>query len=88
MNLTNADIKNLKDKKYRRDNGLFIVEGDKFCLDLKKYNVDIIYTITTNKTLKDMPNIELVSEKMFSSLSSIFLKSLFRKERFGLTISV
>ena len=70
MNLTNADIKNLKDKKYRRDNGLFIVEGDKFCLDLKKYNIEILYTITTDKNLKNMPNIEVVSEKMFNSLSS------------------
>ena len=70
MNFTNTDIKNLKDKKYRRDNGLFIVEGDKFCLDLKKYKVEIVYTITTDKTLNNMPNIEVVSEKMFNSLSS------------------
>ena len=70
MNLTNADIKNLKDKKFRRENGLFLVEGDKFCLDLKSYNIEIVYTITTNKNLKDMPNIEVVSEKMFSSISS------------------
>ena len=34
MNLTNQDIKNLKDKKYRKENSLFMVEGDKFCKDL------------------------------------------------------
>ena len=34
MNITNADIKNLKDKKFKRDNGLFVVEGNKFCKDL------------------------------------------------------
>lgn len=70
MNLTNADIKNLKDKKFRRENALFLVEGDKFCLDLKKYDIDIVYTITTNKNLTNMPNIEVVSEKMFASLNS------------------
>jgi len=70
MNLTNADIKNFKDKKFRREHGIFVVEGDKFCLDLKKYNVEIVYTITTDTSLKNMPNIEVISEKMFNSLSS------------------
>lgn len=70
MNLTNADIKNLKDKKFRRDNGLFMVEGNKFCKDLLNYNIDIVYTITCDKTLKGFPNIEVVSEKMLSSLAT------------------
>ena len=70
MNITNADVKNLKDKKFRREHGLFMVEGNKFCLDLLNTEVDIVYTITTNKNLKGFPNIEVVSEKMLSSLAT------------------
>lgn len=70
MNLTNTDIKNLKDKKFRRDNGLFMVEGNKFCKDLLDSSIDIVYTITCDKTLKGFPNIEVVSEKMLSSLAT------------------
>ncbi len=70
MNLTNQDIKNLKDKKFRRNNGYFLVEGNKFCHDLLKANVEIVYTITTDKNLTGFPNIEIVSEKMLSSLAT------------------
>ena len=70
MNITNADIKNLKDKKYRREKGLFFVEGNKFCLDLLNSDIEIVYTLTSNKNLKDFPNIEVVSEKMLSSLAT------------------
>ena len=70
MNLTNADIKNLKDKKFRKEHSLFMVEGEKFCKDLLGTDIEIVYTITTNKDLKDFPNIEVVSEKMLSSLAT------------------
>ena len=70
MNITNAYIKNLKDKKYRRENNLFMVEGNKFCRDLLNSNIEIIYTITSDKALKGFPNIEVVSEKMLSSLAT------------------
>ena len=64
MNITNADIKNLKDKKYRRENHLFMVEGNKFCADLLNSDIEIVATLTSDKTLKGFPNIEVVSEKM------------------------
>ena len=70
MNITNADIKNLKDKKFKRENNLFIVEGNKFCADLLNSDIEIIYTITSDKNLKGFPNICVVSEKMLSSLAT------------------
>jgi len=70
MNITNADIKNLKDKKFRREHGLFMVEGNKFCLDLLNTDVEIVYTLTSNKNLTGFPNIEIVSEKMLKTLAT------------------
>ena len=70
MNITNADIKNLKDKKFRREKNLFMVEGNKFCADLLNSDIEIVYTLTSNKELKGFPNIEFVSEKMLSSLAT------------------
>ena len=70
MNITNADIKNFKDKKFKKENGLFVVEGNKFCRDLLNYNIEIVYTITSDKTLTDFPNIEVVSDKMLTSLAT------------------
>ena len=70
MNITNADIKNLKDKKYRKENCLFMVEGNKFCADLLNSNIEIVHTLTSDKNLSGFPNIEVVSEKMLSSLAT------------------
>ncbi len=70
MNITNADIKNLKDKKFRREHGLFMVEGNKFCADLLNTDIEIVLTLTCDKTLTAFPNIEVVSEKMLSSLAT------------------
>ena len=70
MNITNADIKNLKDKKFKRENNLFVVEGNKFCADLLNSDIEIVYTITSNANLKGFPNICVVSEKMLSSLAT------------------
>ena len=70
MNITNADIKNLKDKKYKKDNKLFIVEGNKFCYELLDSNIEIVTTLTTEKNLTKFPNVEVVSDKMLSSLAT------------------
>lgn len=70
MNITNADIKNLKDKKFRREHKLFMVEGNKFCADLLNSGIEIVYTLTSNKNLTGFPNIEVISEKMLSSLAT------------------
>ena len=70
MNITNADIKQLKDKKYKRENKLFAVEGNKFCYDLLNSDIEIVMTLTSDKNLKGFPNIEVVSEKMLSSLAT------------------
>ncbi|MBR2969472.1 MAG: RNA methyltransferase [Clostridia bacterium] len=70
MNITNVDIKNLKDKKYRKSMGYFMVEGEKFCHDLLDTDIEIVYTITTNKELKGFPNICIVSDRQLSSLAT------------------
>lgn len=70
MNITNADIKNLKDKKYRKSMGYFMVEGEKFCHDLLDTDIEIVYTITTDKELKGFPNICIVSDRQLSSLAT------------------
>ena len=70
MNLTNLDIKQLKDKKYRKEHDLFMVEGDKFCKDLLNSDIEIVYTISTNKDLKGFPNLCVVSDKQMQSLAT------------------
>ena len=70
MDMTRNLIKNLKDKKYRKENAIFLLEGEKFCRDILKANIEILYTITTNKSLKDFPNIVLVDEKTLHSLAT------------------
>ena len=68
--ITSAEIKNLKDKKYRKENSLFMVEGEKFCADILRAGVEIIYTITTDNKLTGFPNICVVSDKQLSSLAT------------------
>ncbi len=70
MNLTKAEIKQLKDKKFRKQNNLFMVEGEKFCFDVLHSGVKILYTITSNKNLTEFPNICVVSEQVLSGLAS------------------
>ena len=70
MSITNADIKKLKDKKFRRENNLFMVEGNKFCCDLLNSDIEIVYTVTSDENLTGFPNIELVSGKMLTSLAT------------------
>lgn len=69
MEITRAEIKQLKDKKFRQNNALFLLEGEKFCADAVRAGIEIKKTITTNKNLKGFPNIVVVSEKDFKSLS-------------------
>ncbi len=70
MNITKQQFKDLKDKKYRKSNGIFLVEGQKFCADILKQKIPILYTFTTDKSLTGYPNIVLVSEKELSSLAT------------------
>ena len=42
-------IKKLKDKKYRKQEGLFLVEGSKLCEEVLNSNYEIKYTITSNE---------------------------------------
>lgn len=69
MELTKQQIKNLKDKKYRKANKLFFVEGEKFCSDILG-KAEILYTITSNKNLTKFPNICLVSEAVLSGIAT------------------
>ena len=68
--LSRQELKDLKDKKFRRENNIFLLEGDKFCKDLLSANIKILKTITTQTDLKDFPNVEVVDKKVLDSLSS------------------
>ncbi len=70
MSLTSQEIKNLKDKKYRRNNGLFMVEGEKFCRDILNSDVEIVYTLTSNISLTGYPNIQLLTDRQITSLAT------------------
>lgn len=70
VNLTNTEIKQFKDKKFRKQNGLFMVEGNKFCKDLLSTDIEILYTITNDKDLIGFPNICVVSERMLAQLTT------------------
>ena len=70
MELTKQQIKNLKDKKFRKQNRIFFVEGEKFCADILHYGAEILFTITTNKALKGYPNLCVVSEQVLAALST------------------
>ncbi len=70
MILGKDEIKNLKDKKFRKQNGLFMVEGDKFCRDLLATDIKIAYTFTSKKDLDGFPNVVYVSDKVLSSIAT------------------
>ncbi len=70
MELTKNQIKELKDKKFKKEHNLFFVEGEKFCRDLLNAKVKILYTITCDKNLKNFPNVVLVDEKILNSLAT------------------
>lgn len=73
MEITNAEIKNikkLKDKKFRRIQNLFLVEGVKLCEELLKSDYKIKYTLSTNEEYKDYPNFVLVSPDVIKSVAT------------------
>lgn len=74
MKLTNAEVKSLKklkDKKYRREQGLFLVEGSKLCEEVLNSNYEIKYAITSNRfKYNDFPNICLVDYEVIKSIST------------------
>ncbi len=47
-----------------------MVEGEKFCADILRAGVEIVYTITTNSKLSVYPNICVVSDKQLASLAT------------------
>lgn len=74
MKLTNNEIKlikKLKDKKYRKAEGLFLVEGSKLCEELLNANYQIKYTITSNEfKYNDFPNVCIVDYDIIKSIST------------------
>ncbi len=70
--LTNIEIKYLKklnNKKYRKSEGLFLVEGTKLCEEVLNSNYEIKFTITSNEfKYNDFPNVTVVD---YDSLKSI-----------------
>ncbi len=74
MKLTNNEIKlikKLKDKKYRKSEGLFLVEGVKLCEEVLHSNYQIKYTLTSNEfKYNDFPNICVVDYEVIKSIST------------------
>lgn len=63
-------LKKLKDKKYRKAEQLFLVEGTKLCEELKKSDYEIVKTISSTLEFKDYPNFVLADEEVVSSLAT------------------
>jgi TrmH family RNA methyltransferase len=74
MKLTNNEIKvikKLKDKKYRKQEGLFLVEGSKICEEVLNSGYDIKYTITSNEfKYNDFPNVCIVEHEVIETIST------------------
>jgi len=73
MEITNAELKNikkLKDKKYRRLQNLFLVEGVKLCEEVLKSNYDVKFTLSTSEEYKNYPNFVLVSSDVLNSVAT------------------
>lgn len=72
IRLTNAEIKDLKklnNKKYRKSEGLFLVEGPKLCEELLKSTYEIKYTLTSNEfRYNDFPNVRVVDYEILKSI--------------------
>lgn len=72
MKLTNAEIKSikkLKDKKFRREQNLFLVEGSKLCEEVLNSSYSIKYTITSNEfKYNDFPNLYIVDYSVLESI--------------------
>ena len=74
MRLTNTEIKfikKLKDKKYRKSEGLFLVEGGKLCEEVLNSNYKINRTITSNEfKYNDFPNVCIVDYDVIKAIST------------------
>lgn len=73
MTLTNAEIKNikkLKDKKYRKTENLFLVEGVKLCEEVKNSKYIIEKTLSSNEKFKDYPNFVLVDYEILKTVAT------------------
>ena len=70
MGISIENILNLKDKKYRKQNNLFMVEGEKFCKDLLNCNIEIVLTITSNQSYSNFPHFELVNKKIIDRIAT------------------
>jgi len=74
MRLTNTEIKfikKLKDKKYRKAEGLFLVEGSKLCEEVLNSNYKINRTITSNEfKYNDFPNVCVVDYDVIKTIST------------------
>ncbi len=70
MKLSHEELKNLRDKTFRRESGIFLVEGEKFCRDLNRQGVEIVYTLTSDRGLIDFPNIVYLTSKEIKILST------------------
>ena len=75
MKLNNLNIKlikKLKNKKYRRSEGLFLVEGSKLCEEALNSSYTIKYTLTSNEfKYNDFPNVCIVDGKILESISTV-----------------
>lgn len=74
MKLTNNEIKQLKklkDKKYRKSEGLFLVEGSKLCEEVLNSGFEIKYSITSNEfKYNDFPNLVKVDYNIIETIST------------------
>ncbi len=72
--LSSAEIKNikkLKDKKHRKEQGLFLVEGPKLCEEVLNSNYEIKLTITSNEfKYNDFPNVCVVEYDIIKTIST------------------
>ena len=73
MDITNLELKNirkLKDKKYRKELGLFLVEGIKACEELIKSNYEIVYTLSCNNNYKNYPNFVFTEYEVLKKIAT------------------
>lgn len=73
MELTSGEIKlikKLKDKKYRKSENLFLVEGKKSCEELVASNYSIKYTLASTNEYKSYPNFCLIPYDVLKSIAT------------------
>ncbi len=73
MELTSGEIKKLKklkDKKYRKSENLFLVEGKKSCQELLKSNYQIKHTLSSSDEYKGYPNFCLIPYDVLKQIAT------------------